>query len=241
MQNVPQSLFNIQIRTLSDAQADLAILNTIRHFLFQKYIQEYGWKFQANNPSGIRIDITTPNMPLLVDHNDLRAYWFYVIHLQKIIGCARLVNRGADGKFEVQRYQATSNLKFEDVFQLHPKLVEINRESCSNQYVYCMMLKSICTYCKLAQIALFVIACDSSSKEFYRSIDFPEKKQFEFKYELEDKETSQLFLASLVDLDKIITNLDTTLTKFSKAEQPTLNAPTTGNTSDNTSNSLRMY
>ncbi|WP_164019570.1 GNAT family N-acetyltransferase [Pyxidicoccus trucidator] len=188
----------IEVRVLT-SQEDL---NSYRRLLFDVYINEAGWKFNPTNPSGIRVS----GHQLLDDRDDI-ATCFGVFSQGRLVGGARLCGRYQD-RFEIHGYQPERDLAFLDL----PNLVEGSRAVLHPGFrgtgVFMLLVLHVFEFCRRNHLFIFTIPSAQSVMRLYKRIGMPAIEGCRFRFEPEDPEEAQLFLADSEDvLDTVIKKL----------------------------------
>ncbi len=221
---------------------DTTTLDAVREFLYDIYINELQWEFNPKNPSGIRIETSKTNK-MLVDDRDEQAVWVVAYYENTIIGCVRACERNQKGLFEVQAYNTGKNLDFLNQKQ-YPSLIELTRGAVHPQFrsigIFPILIKAAFDYCKNNKLSVFTSPSLAKVINFYRSVGFPDVKDFTFKFEPQDPTEAQLFLANyekgevhtvIDNLTRLINNIQTgyvqkslslNLAKFGQFKQPML-------------------
>ena len=177
--------------------------------LYETYIEQANWKFSPDNPSGIRIDIKN-GKHLLVDNFTHQSRWFGVFDDDKLIGCARLTGLDANGRYEVEGYEA-SRVVHDFIPRSH--CMEMGKVAVAKDYkgkrIINLIYLAAFEYCQRNKFSVFGCLSNTYIKSLFHRIKFNPKIEQAFRYEETDPTPVSLYLIDFKksEFDAIVENL----------------------------------
>lgn len=188
--------------------------------LYESYIKHSNWKFNPNNPSGIRVEQKNGRW-LLVDRFTQLATWLGAFDGDKLIGCARLCGMDEDGKFEIERYP--NSLVIQSYLEQSRKNCrEMGKVAVSPDYKMASVLKQLYLaafeYCQKNRYSVYGGVGSPYIKTLLRRGGLYPKIEDAFKYEdTDDKPVSFYFIDyKLKEYDNVIRNFKNSVSIINK-------------------------
>lgn len=121
------------VKILNDHES----VDSAKSLLYDVYIDEMGWDFREDSPTGFRVDKDKRNRSILCDVFDDASIWFGAYKEDKIIGVTRAVQRSNSlGKLDLELYPASKLPAMKRIFRANEgcQLVEVQRGAVAKDY-----------------------------------------------------------------------------------------------------------
>jgi hypothetical protein len=179
--------------------------------LYENYVTELNWDFSRDNPSGIHAEMHN-GKDILMDQFVRKAVYFAAIYKGEVIGTARLTSLDKNYRFEVEGYRSSQPI-WPILKKYKPNCFELSRVAVKSLYggngVCRRLFSALLQHCEGGKSAIYVCTSGAQFIKICDYIKWPLVQRKIFKYEEQDPEAVDLYLANVKDIANMRKKLGT--------------------------------